>query len=189
MGLCCLTWHWSTVQRKRALPNTGLMPSSSSSSNSFGTHQVISKICIARSECFNVFKCRHTNTVWSCSKASLPWDQIKPTFNLRFKSCKQFVLVLIFIACSLTEISKINGSINLQHQTDKERKRNITLSWHLICSAQAASSWSANGTFWTLVPGFACLPGSFLLFRWRQLWAMWSLSLKDLMQNITKFIW
>lgn len=34
--------------------------------------------------------------------------------------------ILVFTASSLPEISKKNGSINLQHQTDKERKRNYS---------------------------------------------------------------
>lgn len=38
---------------------------------------------------------------------------VKPTFNLRCKSGKQFLLVLIFTESGLTEISRINGSINL----------------------------------------------------------------------------
>lgn len=53
-------------------------------------------------------------------------------------------LVLTFIASSLIEISKINGYINLQHKTDKERKRNINLSWQLISSIQAARTQNGD---------------------------------------------
>lgn len=143
---------------------------SPSSSNNWITEQVTNKICTTRTECSNTSQCKRANTVWSGSKKTpLPEDQTKPTFNLRLKSCKWFRLVLIFIACSLTEISKINGSINLQHKIDKVRRRNIACSCPLICSAQAASARHGNRASCTSALCFSHLHDSLLLFHLKQI--------------------
>lgn len=128
------------------LPRIWLLPSCSNSGNISSTKPVISSICIARTKCSNTLKHKHTNTAWSSSKKiSLPQDQTNSTFNLRFKSCKQFMLVLLFIASSLTEISKkwVHKSL-AQNRQGEEKKHYSLLAIDLLNPSNWHPKWKLD---------------------------------------------